>query len=220
MRDLHLEQKSRFTHFDHFIRQRKVVPHHAPYWSVLEKPILHLFNTVTTLQSFPTLWNEGRIIPIFKKGDWSNTDNYRGIVISSCVAKWYLKILTKRFDDYMVTSCLWSQNQCGLKKDHWTEDILFVLNSIYESYVVNKNKIIYLAFVDFSKYFDMIYRKLLFYKLLKYEITGHVYHVIKSMHDDTRYRMKIRDRYSPSIWCKTGLFYEPNIVKYVSERSP
>ena len=24
--------KSRFTHFHNFIRQRKVVPHHAPYW--------------------------------------------------------------------------------------------------------------------------------------------------------------------------------------------
>ena len=78
----------------------------------------------------------------------------------------------------MVASGLWSQNQCGFKKDHRTEDMLFVLNSTYELYVVNKNQIICLAFVDFSKYFDMINRKLLFYKLLKYGITGHVYHVI------------------------------------------
>ena len=180
--------------------------------------------TVTTLQSFPTLWNEGLIMPIFKKGDRSNTDNYRGIVISSCVGKLYLKVLTKRIDDYMVASGIWSQDQCGFKKDHRTEDMLLVLNSIYESYVVNKNQTIYLAFVDFSKYFDVINRKHLFYKLLKYGITGHVYHVIKSMYDDTRYRVKIRDIYSPSfrgyIRCKTVLFYEPNIVKYVSERSP
>ena len=83
--------------------------------------------------------------------------------------------------------------------------MLFVLNSIYESYVVHKNQIIYLAFVNFSKYFDMINRKLLFYKLLKYGITGHVYHVIKSMYDDTRYRVKIRDRYSPSFRGTSGV---------------
>ena len=122
-------------------------------WSSCEKPILHLFNTVITLQSFPTLWNEGLIMPTFKKGDRSNTDDYRGIVIYSCVGKLYLKILTKRIDDYMVTSGLWSQNQCGFKKDHRTEDMLFVLNSIYESYVVNKNQIIYLSFVDIFKIF-------------------------------------------------------------------
>ena len=135
--------------------------------SVLEKTILHLFYTVNIIQSFPTLWNEGLIIPIFRKGDPSNTDDYRGIVISSCVGKLYLKILTKSIGDNMVASGLWSQNQCSFKKDHRTEDMLFVLNSIYESNVVNKNQIIYPAFVNFSKYFDMINRKLLFYKLLK-----------------------------------------------------
>ena len=118
---------------------------------MLEKHILHLFNTVTTLQSFPTLWNQGLIIPIFKKGDRSKTDDYRGIVISSCVDKLYLKIPTKRIDIYVGAFGLWSQNQCGFKKDHTPEDMLFILNSIYESYVVDKNQIIYLAFVDFSK---------------------------------------------------------------------
>ena len=51
----------------------------------------------------------------------------------------------------------------------------------------------------------MINRKLLFYKLLKYRITGHVYHVIQSMYDDTRYRVKIRDRYSPSVGGPSGV---------------
>ena len=83
--------------------------------------------------------------------------------------------------------------------------MLFVLNSIYESYVVNENLIIYLSFVDFSKYFDMINRKLWFYKLLKYGITGHVYHVLKSMYDDTRCKVKIRDRYSPSFRDTSGV---------------
>ena len=108
--------------------------------TVLEKPILYLFNTVTTLQSLLTLWNEGLIIPIFNKGDRFNTDKCRGIVISSCVGKLCRKILTKPIDDYMVASSLWSQNLCGFEKDHRTMDMLFILNSIYESYVANKNQ--------------------------------------------------------------------------------
>ena len=68
----------------------------------------------------------------------------------------------------------------------------------YESYLVNKNQNIYLAFVDFSEHVDIKTSKLLSYKLLKYGIIGHVYHIIKSMYDDTKYTMKIRDRCSPS----------------------
>ena len=100
-----------------------------------------------------------------------------------------------------------------VKKDPRPEDMLFVLNSIYESYLVNKNQIIYLAFVDFSEYFDMINRKVLFYKLLKYRITEHVHHVIKVCMTTPGIHQ------ASGAHCKTGLFYEINIVKYVSERS-
>ena len=90
--------------------------------------------------------SEKVIIPILKKGGWSNADTNRRIVISSCVGKLYLKILTKCIDHYMVASGLWSQNQCGCKKDHRTED------PIYESCVVNIHQNISLAFDDFSEY--------------------------------------------------------------------
>ena len=106
----------------------------------LSKPLLHLYNTVNNLHAFPNSWNEGLIIPIHKRGDKCNTDNYRGIVISSCVGKIYLKVLTMRIENHMASSGLWKFNQCGFKKDYRTEDNLFVLNTVYESHVVNKNE--------------------------------------------------------------------------------
>ena len=106
-------------------------------------------------QSFPTLCNERPIRPILKKSYRPNIDNYCGIVISSCVGKLYLKILTKHINGYMVASGLRSQNQCVFEQDHKRRDMLCVLNSIYESYVGNENQNNYIAFVDFSEYFDM-----------------------------------------------------------------
>ena len=124
------------------------------------------------------------------------TDNYRGIVISSCVEKIYLKVLTMRIENHMASSGLWKFNQCGFKKDHRTEDNLFVLNTVYESHVVNKNEKSYVAFVDFTKYFDLINRNFLLYKLLKYGITGPIYYVIKSMYSATKYSVRIHDKKS------------------------
>ena len=92
---------------------------------ILEEALLHVFNIVTSVQTFPGTWNVGLITPLHKKGDKFNADNYRGIIISSCVGKIYLKITTSRIEKYMSTNNLWCINQCGFKKDHRTEDSLF-----------------------------------------------------------------------------------------------
>ena len=170
---------------------------------VLEKAILHLFNNVMHVQTFPETWNEGRFVPIHKKDDKLNV--YRGIIISSCIGKIFLKVIASRIDSYMNTLNLWCINQCGFKKDHRTEDNLFILNTIHDNYVARGKGNIYLAFIDFSKFFDTINREMLFYKLLKYGISGPVYNVIKGMYSATRYRVKIGDSISPSFLATSGV---------------
>ena len=123
---------------------------------ILKEVLLHVFNIVTSVQTFPWTWKVGLITPLHKKGDKLNADNYRGIIISSCVGKIHLKIMTSRIKKNMSIHNLWCINQCGFKKDHRTEANLFDLNTIYESHVPRGQVKIYLAFVDFSKFFDKL----------------------------------------------------------------
>ena len=109
-----------------------------------------------------------------------------------------------RIENLMAPSGLWKFNQCGFKKDHRTEYNFYVLNTVDGSRVVNKNEKVYVAFVDFTKYFDLINRNFLLYKLLKYGITGPIYSDIKSMYSDTKYRVRIRDKISPSFMATSG----------------
>ena len=141
------------------------------------KPLLHLYDTVNNLHAFPNSWNEGLIIPIHKRSDNCNTDNYRGTVISSCVGKIYLKVLTMGIENHMAAAGLWQFNQCGFKKDHRTGDTLFVLDTIYESHMVNKNEKVYVAFVDFTKYFWSIE---MFSCINYWNMASQVYYVIKA----------------------------------------
>ena len=85
-----------------------------------------------------------------------------------------------------------NKKKCGFKADHRTDNILFILNTLFNSYVVNKNHNVYIAFVDFSKFFDTINRDMLLYKLLRYGITRPIYDIIKSMYRNIRYVLEIR----------------------------
>ena len=136
-------------------------------FDTLCRPLLHLFNTILSVGDFPSPRSEGLIVPIHKKNDRLCVDNYRGIIISSCIGKVFIKILTKRIHNFMIDSGKWKINQCGFKPDHLTEDNLFIIKSIHESYAVETNTNIHTAFIDFSKFFDTIDRMCLFYKLLK-----------------------------------------------------
>ena len=174
-------------------------------FTVLNKPLLHLYNTINSFGDFPSTWSEGLVIPIHKKNDKFDVDNYRGIIISSIIGNVFIKILTNRITKYMEKHKLWTIKQCGFKADHRTEDNLFILNILFTSYVVNKNQNVYIAFVDFSKFFDTINRDMLLYKLLRYGITGPIYDFIKSIYRNTRYQVRIGDQVSPKFCANSGV---------------
>ncbi|XP_060568014.1 uncharacterized protein LOC132726684, partial [Ruditapes philippinarum] len=44
---------------------------------VLDKPLEILFNYILDKQCFPKSWSKGVIIPVFKKGDNADVNNYR-----------------------------------------------------------------------------------------------------------------------------------------------
>ena len=51
----------------------------------LKGPLTILFNKILTSGRYPTLWSHGLIIPIFKKDDPSNPENYREITLLSAM---------------------------------------------------------------------------------------------------------------------------------------
>ncbi|GBM52691.1 hypothetical protein AVEN_130890-1 [Araneus ventricosus] len=50
-------------------------------------PLLVLFNLSLRTKVFPDVWKQTRIIPVFKKGDAQNCENYRPIAILSPFSK-------------------------------------------------------------------------------------------------------------------------------------
>ena len=103
---------------------------------IMKNIYLKLFNTIFDTGCFPEIWAEGLIVPIYKKkGSKNNPNNYRGITLISCLAKFFTIILNNRLK--IVAKWVISQIQAGFRPGYSTLDHVFTLMCIlilYKSY--------------------------------------------------------------------------------------
>ena len=104
------------------------------------------------------------MVPIYKKNDPDDVNNYRGISLVSCLSKIFTGILNKRLNNWVENNNIVSDAQFGFRRGRSTIDAIFVLNAIIQK-VLSKNERLVCAFVDLWKAFDSIYRNALYFKL-------------------------------------------------------
>ena len=81
-----------------------------------------------------------------------------------------------------------------------TEDNIMVLNTLFEKYVTKNSNKLFVAFVDFSKYFDSIIRVHLFSKLLQNGIGGKFYRLLKDMYNGISFKIKTLNGYTKNFF--------------------
>ena len=157
---------------------------------LLHEGILHLFNVTLKSGEYPKAWKSSIISPIHKGQDIHTPENYRGIAVADCISKLFCKILNSRIVKHLTDENFWRHNQNGFMEKRRTDDNIMIINTIFQKYVNEKKQKLYVAFIDFSKFFDSINRKFLLYKLLKSGITGKCYSILKSMYKGSHYSVK------------------------------
>lgn len=88
-----------------------------------------LFNCILDTGFFPKSWSSSIIVPVYKKGDCTNPDNYRGISLVSNMAKLFTSILNNRLLDWSKTNDVITDAQFGFKPNCGTRDAIFALHS-------------------------------------------------------------------------------------------
>ena len=170
-----------------------------------EDILLKCVNIIFSEQIYPSKWAENFLKPIFKKGDTTDPDNYRGLAIGSAFAKLFSFILLKRLIDFIDIKRLISPEQIGFIKGKSTSDHIFLLQTIIEK-VVKKNKSkLYAVFIDFKKAYDTVNRDLLFEKLKTLGINGIFMRNIMSLYRTTEYCIKLKNGHTRAIQSNLGL---------------
>ena len=95
----------------------------------------------------------------FKKGDRSDCGNYRGISLLSAVGNVLTDILLQRLQ--FVLTDVYSEAQHGYPSGRGKIDGIFTVRKLMEK-TKEQRRNLYIAFIDFSKAFDIVNRQLLF----------------------------------------------------------
>ena len=147
---------------------------------ILISHIIDIFNHVLS-SGYLDSWTEGIIIPLLKKGDPEDVNNYRGITLMSCLSKIFTGVLNKRINKWCEENNVISDCQFGFRKGCSTTDAIFVLHNLIQKTLNDRGRL-YCAFVDLKKAFDSIYRNALWYKMFNLGIKGRTFRIIRDMY--------------------------------------
>jgi len=97
----------------------------------LHMPLLTAFNCFFA-KGFLEALSTGVVHALFKRGDASKFDNYRGITVGPILAKLFTMILDKRLSEWVEQHGLRAKGQAGFHKDYRTTNQLFILRTLIE----------------------------------------------------------------------------------------
>jgi hypothetical protein len=113
-------------------------------------PVIHKLNSVWNKEGLPAQWNESIILPIHKKGDKTDCNNYCGISLLSTSYKILSNILS-RLNPYIDE--IIRDHKCGFRHNRSTTDQIFCIRQILEK-KWEYNEIVHHLFIGFKKAYE------------------------------------------------------------------
>uniref|UniRef100_A0A1B6M5P8 Reverse transcriptase domain-containing protein n=1 Tax=Graphocephala atropunctata TaxID=36148 RepID=A0A1B6M5P8_9HEMI len=130
----------------------------------LIKPLLHLVNSSLISGIFPSKLKISRVVPVLKKGDQTDIQNYRPVSILPSTSKIFEKAMYIRLTEHLEKNELFDEEQHGFRKNRSTTTALVSFTESLIESIDKKNKVAGI-FMDLSKAFDSISHSKLVKKL-------------------------------------------------------
>ena len=139
---------------------------------MIHKLIVSIWNK----EELPEEWKESIIVPIHKKGDKTDCNNYRGMSLLPTTYKILSNILLSRLTSYAEE--IIGDHQCGFRRNRSTTDHLFCIRQMPEK-KWEYNEAVRQLFTDFKKAYDSVRREVLHNILIEIRIPMKLARLIK-----------------------------------------
>ncbi len=170
----------------------------------LHRALAVMYSRCLTSQCTPTSWGVANTTMLYKKGDASLLDNYRGIAMSDTIGKLFCTAINKRLMPTLEFNGVFGKLQFGFRKDHRSTDALFILSHVLSSRK-QAGLETFAAFLDLRKAYDVIDRSLLWSSLLNLGLPPSFVTVLKSLYKNTITRVQYGNITSDTIHVESGV---------------
>ena len=141
-----------------------------------------LLNTAFSSGTLPQSWKTSLVMPVFKRGDATDTANYRPIAVGETLSRLYASILAQRLVQYTEQEDLRSPTQAGYRPEHSTIHQTFVLQHVIDKHRHLKSPLC-LCFVDLKPTYDRVQWQMLWDLLRRLGLQGSMLGAIQSLYD-------------------------------------
>lgn len=166
--------------------------------------ICHLINLSLAEAYIPDRLKEALIIPLHKKGDKEDCNNFRPISLLNSISKILEKAVAFQLRNYLENNDILHNMQFGFRPGHSTNHAMISTIQTLEN-SDNQNLISNCIFLDLSKAFDTVSHKLLIKKLEKYGIRNQELKWFIAYLHSRKQQCKIGDIISDSLIIKAGV---------------
>ena len=164
-----------------------------------------LFNKIFDSSIYPSEWSKAIVVPIFKKGNSDDPDNYRGVSLINIICKCFTSIMNKRLYLWLEENKVIAENQAGFRREYSTIDQIYTLYAIVQKSLSYKGRKLYVAFVDFKKAFDSVQHNKLLTVLKEEGVKGKYFCFLKAMYESLVSCVRCNGAYSEYFDCPVGV---------------
>ena len=156
--------------------------------SELAMPLCTLYNQCIANCHWPRNWKRSEWVPVYKKDDRLNMENYRPVSIAIMVNKTFQKLLTNQITAEFNERL--SDSLTAYRKRYSCETALLALTENWKNALDNRMSVGLLS-TDMSKAFDCLHHSLLLAKLEAYGFKNESIKLMKSYFMDRYNRLRI-----------------------------
>ena len=136
-------------------------------------------------EHIPDEWRESVLVPIYKKGDVQECQNYRGIKLLSHIMTIWERIVDKRVRFEVEVA----EEQFGFMAGRGTTNAIFILRQMVEKYR-KKGRDLHVVLIDLEKAYDRVPREDLWRCFREKMVPEKYVRLIKEMYRDVKTRVR------------------------------
>ena len=121
----------------------------------ISEPMCKFFNYSIQNSTLPAMWKKSNVIPIHKKNDTKDKQNYRPVFLLCNVSKVFERLIYDKHYTFLISNNLLTDKNYGFRSgDRTLYQLLAMSHELHEA--LDNGHDIRIVFMDMSKAFDKV----------------------------------------------------------------